>query len=315
MSLHFYIRDIYTLFAMASTSTNFFDLDQPTAFTSVYKIHKATKKNKKQIKKELLKLDAYRLHHPAPKKFKRRRVISPLPNYIWGMDLVEIKNKKSNYNKAYVLTCIDFFDRSAWFETLKTKKGEEVLEAFKKIMLRSGRKPRKITSDHGRELKNRFFQKYCEDNNITQYFTNSPLKCTLCERLNRTLFQIISKYMTHFKTKRFVHKLSHFENIYNHTYHRSIGMSPASVNKDNIAKVYNNLYGREEKSVKSRLHVGDTVLRRLDKPLFTKGYSQTFESEPFTVKSVRNTNPPTYMLENTDGQIARAYYEKELLKI
>lgn len=300
---------------MSSTSANFIDLSNPTAFTSVHKVNKATKRSKKKLKEELLQLDAYKLHHPAPKKFKRRRVFSPLPNYIWGMDLVEIKNKKSNYNKAYVLTCIDFFDRSAWFEALKTKKGEEVLEAFKKIIQRSGRKPRKITSDHGRELKNRFFQKYCEDNNIIQYFTNSPMKCTLCERLNRTLFQIISKYMTHFKSKRFVHKLSHFENIYNNSYHRSIGMSPASVNKENIAQVYNKLYGKPEKKVEPKLRVGDTVLRRLDKPLFTKGYSQTFENEPFTVERVRPTNPPTYMLMGSDGKIARAYYDKELLKL
>jgi len=300
---------------MASTSANFTDIRNPTAFTSVYKVHKATKENKKKIKKELLTVDAYRLHHPAPKKFQRRRVFSPLPNYIWGMDLVEIKNKKSNYNKAYVLTCIDFFDRSAWFEALKTKKGEEVLDAFKRIMQRSNRKPRKITSDHGRELKNRFFQKYCEQNNIIQYFTNSPLKCSLCERLNRTLFQMIAKYSTHFNTKRFVHKLSQFENIYNNSYHRSIGMSPSSVTKENYAKVYNKLYGKREKKVQPKIHIGDTVLRRLDKPLFTKGYSQTFESEPFTVESVRATNPPTYTLRSSKGVVARAYYEKELLKL
>lgn len=300
---------------MESTSANFIDLNNPTAFTSVHKVNKATRINKKKIKKELLSLDAYRLHHPAPKKFKRRRVFSPISDYIWGMDLVEIKHKKSNYNKAYVLTCIDFFDRHAWFEALKSKRGEEVLDAFKKIMLRSGRKPRKITSDHGRELKNRFFQKYCEENNIVQYFNNSPLKCSLCERLNRTLFQMVSKYTTHFKTKRFVHKLSYFENIYNNSFHRSIGMSPSSVNRDNTARVYNTLYGKREKKVEPKLRVGDTVLRRLDKPLFTKGYSQTFEKEPFTVESVHDTNPPTYKLKSNTGSIARAYYEKELLKL
>lgn len=152
------LNDIYNRIIMASITSDFTDLSHPTAFTSVHKVHKATGVNKKIIKNELLKTEAYKLHHPAPSKFQRRRVFSPYKNAIWGMDLVEIKHKKSNYNKSYILTCIDFFDRHAWFEPLKTKRGEEVLEAFKKILDRSGRKQEKITSHRGRELKNRHFK-------------------------------------------------------------------------------------------------------------------------------------------------------------
>ncbi len=303
------------LSTMATARKQFTDLKSSTAFTSVHKIHKDTRKNKTAIKRQLLELDAYRLHHPAPNKFKRRQVFSPYPNYVWGMDLVEVKHKKSNWNKKYVLTCIDFFDRCAWFEALKTKSGEEVLGAFKNILKRSKRKPEKITSDHGRELKNRHFTKFCEENNITQYFTNSPMKCSLCERLNRTLFQMIAKLMTHLNTKRFINKLPQFEKIYNNSYHRSIGMAPAKVNKTNQAAVYNTLYGKPSPKRKPKLSVGDTVLRKLDKPLFTKGYAQTFEKEQYTVYNVKHTNPPTYLLEGKEGRVARAYYEPELLRV
>lgn len=300
---------------MAYVSSDFTDLSNPSAFTSVHKVHKATGVSKKQLRKQLLETVAYRLHHPAPSKFRRRKVYSPYSNAIWGMDLVEIKHKKSNYNKSFILTCIDFFDRFAWFEPLKTKKGEEVLSAFKKILDRSGRKPEKITSDHGRELKNRHFKIFCEENNIVQYFTNSPMKCSLCERLNRTLFQMIAKYNTFKNTKRFIQHLPVFEEIYNNSYHRSIGMSPSSVSEENYGKVYSNLYGNLPKKNKPKYVVGDTVLRKLDKPLFTKGYSQTFENNPYIVHHVKDTNPPTYILQGNDKTIARAYYEKELLKI
>jgi len=300
---------------MANALKQFTDLKSKTAFTSVYKIHKQTGVKKNVLKKDLLKLDAYKLHHPTPNKFKRRQVFSPYPNYVWGMDLVEIKHKSSNWGKKYILTCIDFFDRSAWFEVLKTKQGEEVLNAFKRILVRSKRKPEKITSDHGRELKNQHFTKFCNENNIVQYFTNSPMKCTICERLNRTLFQIISKYMTHFKTKRFVNKIPQFEKIYNQSYHRTIGMPPAHVKKDNVAEVYNRLYASKPTKRKPTFSIGDTVLRKLDKPLFTKGYAQTFENKTFFVYMVKNTNPPTYMLEGEDGKVARAYYAPELLKV
>lgn len=300
---------------MAYTAADFTNLKNHTAFTSVHKVHKATGISKKVIKRNLLESVAYRLHHPAPSRFQRRKVYSPYSNAIWGMDLVEIKHKKSNYNKSFILTCIDFFDRHAWFETLKTKRGEEVLGAFKKIIERSGRKPEKITSDHGREFKNRHFTSFCEANNIVQYFTNSPMKCSMCERLNRTLFQMIFKYTTFKSTKRFIQHLPMFEEIYNNSYHRSIGMSPSSVNDENYGKVYTTLYGRQPKKVKPKLRVGDTVLRKLDKPLFTKGYSQTFQEEPYKVHEVRDTIPPTYIIEGEDERVARAYYEKELLKI
>lgn len=300
---------------MKYTSSDFLDLKNPTAFTSVHKVNKHTKINKKKLKTELLKVDAYKLHHPAPNKFKRRQVFSPYQNAIWGLDLVEIREKKANWNKSFILTVIDFFDRHSWFETLRSKQADEVLTAFKRIIERSGRKPEKVTSDHGREIKNSKFNKYCQENNIVQYFTNSPLKCSLCERLNRTLFQMIAKYMTQFKTKRFVHKLPLFENVNNNSYHRSIRMTPAQVTTDNSGVVYSTLYGKQPPKQKPKLDEGDKVLRKLDKPLFTKGYSQTFENKPYMVYKVQSTNPPTYMLENEEGKVDRAYYQPELLKI
>ena len=57
------------------------------------------------------------------------------------------------------------------------------------------------------------------------------------------------------------------------------------------------------------------MLRVKDKPLFTKGYSQTFDKEPYTVKEVKRTNPPTYLIENEDAKPKCAFYQRELLKI
>lgn len=294
----------------------FVNLKNPTAFTSVHKVHRATGGKKNYIKKQLLKHDAYKLHHPAPKRFPRRRVYSPYPNFTWGLDLAEItKYSKSNYNKRYILVCIDFFDRHAWFEPLKTKNTDEVLNAFKNILDRSERKPQSIFHDRGNEFVSRVFKTYCAENNIKQYATFSSVKCSMCERLIRTLFQIISKYMTHHNTKRFIHKLKDFEYIYNNSYHRSIKTNPANVNDDNYWEVYQAQYGRIKKQFKPRLQIGDTVLKVKDKPVFTKGYSQTFDSEPYTVYKVNSTNPPTYLIKNDDGKQQRAYYEKELLLI
>lgn len=92
-------------------------------------------------------------------------------------------------------------------------------------------------------------------------------------------------------------------------------MTPAQVTPETSGEVFTTLYGKQPIKRRPKLSVGDAVLRKLDKPLFTKGYSQTFQKEPYTVYMVRDTNPPTYMIENEDGRIPRAYYEPELLKI
>jgi len=303
---------------MAYNAEDYVDLKNPTAFTSVYKVNKTLGHDKSDVKKHLLNFDAYRLHHPAPKRFARRVVYSPFPNSTWGLDLAEIeirRDSKSNYGKNYILVCIDFFDRHAWFEAIKYKRASDVLNAFKKIVERSGRKPEKLTSDYGREFDNKHFKEYCAENNIHQYFTNSPIKCSLCERIIKTIFSIIARYKTYYKTKRFVHKLRDFEYIYNNTYHRSIKTTPANVSDENYWDVYEALYGKIPKKQKPTLAVGTVVLKRNDKPIFTKGYAQTFDKDFYTITQVKDTNPPTYLIKGTDGQLKRAFYRKELLPI
>ena len=148
-------------------SASFVNLKNPTAFTRAHKVHKATNKSKKDIKKALLELEAYRLHYPAPRKFQRRRTYVPFPNLTWGLDLAEItKYSKSNFNKHSILVYIDFFDRCAWFEPLKTKNSEEVLNALKNIIKRSGRQPKALYHDRGREFVSQTFKAFCEQNNI-----------------------------------------------------------------------------------------------------------------------------------------------------
>lgn len=316
MAIYFKRPNIYSKLMMEYTSQDFVDLTNPTAFTSVHKITKTLGHNKRRVRGQVLKQDAYRLHYPSPKRFLRRRVFSPYTDANWGLDLAEIKKfSKSNYNKNYILVCIDFFSKHAWFRSLKTKTAEEVLNAFKDIIETSSRKPERLTSDYGKEFVNSKFKQFCEENNIHQYFTNSPIKCSQCERLVRTLFNLISKYLTHHNTRRFIHKLNDFEFIYNNSFHRSIQRTPASVSKENHWEVFDALYNKVPKKKKPTLSVGDVVLRVRDKPLFTKGYAQTFEKEQYFVSKVLITNPPTYKIEGQEGILARAYYRKELLKL
>ena len=52
------------------------------------------------------------------------------------------------------------FSRYAWVIPLKNKKGESIVEGFKKILDDSNRKPNKIWVDHGSEFYNNKFKSF-----------------------------------------------------------------------------------------------------------------------------------------------------------
>ena len=67
----------------------------------------------------------------------------------------------SKFNKGikYLLCVTDLFSRYSWVVPLKNKKGESIVEEFKKILDNSNRKPNKIWADHGSEFYNNKFKR------------------------------------------------------------------------------------------------------------------------------------------------------------
>ena len=58
----------------------------------------------------------------------------------------------SKFNKGikYLLCVIDLFSKYSWVIPLKNKKGDRIVEGFKSIFKKSGRKPNKIWVDNGK---------------------------------------------------------------------------------------------------------------------------------------------------------------------
>ena len=110
---------------------------------------------------------AEELHKPVIKNFKRRKVYCSFKVNISGVDLADmILISKYNKGSRYILYVIDLLSRYAWVIPLKNKKGESVVEGFKKILddpgnaLYSNRKPNKIWVDHGSEFYNNKFKSF-----------------------------------------------------------------------------------------------------------------------------------------------------------
>ena len=302
----------------------YYDPKRSGGFGGVDRLYKEVKKegkfniSRKKIKEWLMKQDAYALHKPIRRRFKRNRVTVGGIDQQWQMDLADMQSmQKFNDGYRYLLVCIDVFSKYAWVVPLKNKKGPSLVEAFK-IILASGRKPEKIITDQGTEFFNKHFKALLKDEDIELYNTYNETKASVVERLIRTLKTRMWRYFTAKKTMRYIDMLPDLVYSYNHTIHRSIKKKPADVTVDNEKQVWHTLYDdRDEvKHVKYKFNIGDQVRISKIKRTFEKGSLPNFSKEIFTVSKQIPRDPPVYKLKDYDGEeLKGTFYEKELQKV
>jgi len=307
---------------MEAVQEEYKNLKKPGAFSSKSDFLKSGnqgKLDKLSVENALLKLRGYSLHVPVRKRFKRQRVYSPGIDNQWAIDLLDMRRwNRSNFGTNYILCVVDVFSKMAWMEAIKNKTAGSVIAALDNVIQRTKRKCKYLQSDEGLEFINKKMKRFTKELDINHFAVYSPMKCCIAERFFRTITQKISRYMTEYNTKRFIDKLYYFEFQYNHSFHRSINMPPIEVNKDNEMDVWHTLYGsvdKQNKQVKPKFQVGDTVLRSRTKSLFEKGYSKYFEETVYFIKRIKLGSPPMYFLcDKNEKDIKGGYYGGELLK-
>ena len=150
---------------------------------------------------------------------------------------VKNSNAKQNNNYKYTLTVIDFFSKYSWCYPLKNKNSNEIINSFKYIFKKFKRKPNFIQSDEGSEFTNKLVQKFFNDNNIKWYHTyNRDIKCSICERYNRTILNKIYKNFTLNNNTIWIKDLNKSVKEYNISFHRSIKMTPLNASKKSYEK-------------------------------------------------------------------------------
>ena len=146
-----------------------------------------------------------------------------------------IKYAKHNNNYKYILTVIDFFSKYSWCYPLKNKNSNEIINCFKNIFKKYKRKPKMIQSDEGSEFTNKLVQKFFNGNNIKWYHTfNRDIKCSICERFNRTILNKIYKNFTLNNNTIWIKDLNKLVKEYNNSYHRTIKMKPVDASKNQM---------------------------------------------------------------------------------
>ena len=144
-----------------------------------------------------------------------------------GVDLADMQ-LISRFSKGFrfLLCVINIFSKYAWVVPLKDKKVISIVNAFQKILYKSGRKPNKIWVDKGIEFQNNSFKKWFKDNDIEMYLIHNEGKYVVAERFIKTLKTKIYKYMTSVSKNVYIDKLDAIVDEYNNAYHRTIKMKP-----------------------------------------------------------------------------------------
>ena len=176
-------------------------------------------------------------------------------------------------------------------------------------------------------------REFLREQNVELFSTNSPFKCALVERFNRTLKTMRYKYFTSHKTKRWYNVLDQMVTAYNQRPNRSIVVPPATVlTEADDNRIWRRVYydSRESRlrradeypsNVDNAASVGDTVRISLTKGHFDKGYVPNWGREQMIVKQVVAPDRggrarPVFKLADVQGEAVNGqYYPEEVQRV
>jgi hypothetical protein len=152
------------------------------------------------------------------------------------------------------------------------------------------------------------------------YSTENEGKAVMCERLNRTLKQMMWKRFSINGNQQWIKILPSIVDQYNNKIHSSIKITPKQAydNPDKIKEINSKTNFENERILskqKPKFNVNDKVRIFKWKSLFEKGYSAKWTNEVFVVDKILYTSPITYELKDLNNEsIQGKFYSNELQK-
>ena len=236
----------------------YFDPSRVGSYGGVDALRRVTHAPRKIVARWLSEQDAYSLHKPARRRFKRRCVIVGGMNQQWQADLVDLRTlKDDNDGMLFLLTTIDVFSKRAKCIPMPSKSAASLVAALRIAF--ADDLPQTLQTDRGMEFLNKSVQTLLRKRGVHHFFThNAETKASIMERFNKTLKDRMWRYFTKVQTWRYIDVLPDLVRTYNNTRHRSLGMAPSQVTARNQEKVWQRLYGHDGKGV-PKLNVSDRV--------------------------------------------------------
>jgi hypothetical protein len=313
----------------------YFNPEHSASFSGVDKLYRVVKEegrwniSRDQIQKWLSAQDVYTLHHRVLRSFPRNRVVVSGIGSQMDMDLADMRSfSKKNKGYNHIILGIDIFSRVLYTRPLKTKTGKEVVKVLSEMLEKVPVK--KIRTDKGSEWLNADVSAFFKRKKIHHFVTqNTEQKANYAERAIKTLKGRIMRFFTHKQTHEWLDHLQEFTESYNNSFHRSIGMTPRQVSKENESELWLKQYlpaPRKKKKKKSsikprkfryKFQIGDEVRLSHIKAPFDREYDQRWTGEIFKVTS-RSTRAglAVYTLEDLlSEKLTGTFYEAELQHI
>lgn len=210
---------------------------------------------------------------PKPDKIKTRVKNNNMPyeDYNFMIDLLALPTTK-NKNR-YLVVCVDLETNEFDFEPIKSKKPDEILRAYKKMIKRPHINLSKgnMQMDGGGEFKGSF-AKFLKDNKIIRRVTKAGRHSqnSVVENLNRTLGRLIFSYLNEQEIKT-------GKSFFNWDNERILNIIREKLNEYRYQKPRGLHYVESNIANEPKFNVDDIVYYALDKPLDALGKKQTTE--------------------------------------
>ena len=278
-----------------------------TGFQSKNKLYEIAKERgitKQQVDYFLNSQEVYQMHKKPNRVIKYIPIIAKYPMEILQVDLLQVSNlSSSNSGINYILLAIDIFTRKAFVKALKDKYSSTVVKGFEEII--KDTKPKIIQCDYGKEFINSEFRNLLKSYNIELQLiqVGDKNKIGIINRMCRTLRELLNKYMTAYKTTRYIDVLDKLVNNYNNSKHSTILFTPneASKHVEEIQKI-NTVRYKEAVRTETHFKIGDKVRCIINLSAFEKHTLPKWSKTVFTIES---KTEHSYTLSN--GKTCKPY--------
>jgi len=255
-----------------------------------------------QVVKFLAGQNAHTMHRQARRRYRRVPIYAHHIHQQWQADLADM-NKELEWNDGvrYILVVVDTLSKYAAAQPCARKEAKHVTEAFQAILERlAPAVPQRLQTDDGKEFYNAQFKALCAKHGINHFSSGSDQKAAGAERFNRTLKDLLSKYMRDKGSLRWLDVLQPFVNSYNATVHSRTGITPNAAVKlegEEVSRLFVRLYGVNANKgppqgrANPQLQVGQMVRISRVKGIFDKGYSGQWTAEHFIISEALQRYP------------------------
>nr|CAD2202667.1 unnamed protein product [Meloidogyne enterolobii] len=303
--------------------------ESPAAFSGIDRLWYEARKVLKHIPRKVVQhyLEGHRtytLMRPKRIRFKRSKTVAAGFMTDVQVDLADFQ-QLSQHNKGnrYLLLGIDVLSKRVFGVPVKSKKTEEMIEAFKKLISQMPMKPQRIFSDKGTEFKNKQMKDFFEKEGIKKHEpTHSIVKASVAERAIRNVKQRLYRNFAQKKTLNWIDVLEKILEGINKAKSRTHGMRPIDVNFDNAQKVWKRIYGdifssTNNNKIKPKLKKDDFVRMSVEKGAFEKGYIPNWGDEILQVDKIKETPLPIqYKVRDDKGEKFKgSFYNEELTRV